>query len=150
MLITLKLIAILTASVFAGAALYINLVEHPARMTLDTKTAAMEWAPSYARATLMQAPLALASLVSGLLSWLLGAGIGWAVAAILIGAVVPFTLIIIMPTNRDLLAPGRDLASLETRALLMRWARLHAVRTVLALASTSLYVFLALGSDHRG
>ena len=150
MLITLKLIAILTASVFAGAALYINLVEHPARMTLDTKTAAMEWAPSYARATLMQAPLALASLVSGVLSWLLGAGIGWAVAAILIGAVVPFTLIIIMPTNRDLLAPGRDLASLETRALLMRWARLHAVRTVLALASTSLYVFLALGSDHRG
>jgi hypothetical protein len=150
MLITLKLIAILTASVFAGAALYINLVEHPARMTLDTKTAAMEWAPRYARATLMQAPLALASLVSGLASWLLGAGSGWAVAAILIGAVVPFTLIIIMPTNRALLVAGRDLASLETRALLMRWARLHAVRTVLALASTSLYVFLALGSDHRG
>ena len=149
MLITLKFIAILTASVFAGAALYVNLAEHPARMTLDTKAAAMEWAPSYARATLMQAPLALASLVSGLASWLLGAGSGWAVAAILIGAVVPFTLLIIMPTNRALLAPGRDLASLETRALLMRWARLHAVRTVLGLASTSLYVFLALGADHR-
>jgi hypothetical protein len=150
MLITLKFIAILTASVFAGAALYINLVEHPARMTLDTKAAAMEWAPSYARATLMQAPLALASLITGLGSWLLGAGIGWAVAAILIGAVVPITLIIIMPTNRALLAAGRDLASPETRALLMRWARLHALRTVLALASTSLYVFLALGSDQQG
>ena len=149
MLITLKFIAILTASVFAGAALYVNLAEHPARMTLDTKAAAMEWAPSYARATLMQAPLALLSLVSGLGSYLLGAGIGWAVAALLIGAVVPFTLLIIMPTNRALLAPGRDLASLETRALLMRWARLHAVRTVLGLASTSLYVFLALGADHR-
>ena len=150
MLITFKFIAILTAAVFAGAALYINLVEHPARMTLDTKAAAMEWAPSYARATLMQAPLALLSLVSGLGSYLLGAGIGWAVAALLIGAVVPFTLLIIMPTNRALLAAGRDLASLETRALLTRWARLHAVRTVLALASTSLYVFLALGSGHRG
>ena len=95
------------------------------------------------------APLALLSLVSGLGSYLLGAGIGWAVAALLIGAVVPFTLLVIMPTNRAILAAGRDLASPETRALLMRWARLHAVRTVLGLASTSLYVFLALGADHR-
>jgi hypothetical protein len=150
MLIALKFIAILTAAVFAGAALYINLVEHPARMSLDTKSAALEWAPSYARATLMQAPLALASLVCGLLSWLRGAGSGWAVAALLIGAVVPFTLLIIMPTNRALLATGRDLAAPETRALLMRWARLHAVRTVLSLAATGLYVFLALGADHRG
>jgi hypothetical protein len=44
MLATLKFIAILAASVFAGAALYVNVVEHPARMTLDTKSAAMEWA----------------------------------------------------------------------------------------------------------
>jgi hypothetical protein len=150
MLITLKFIAILAASVFAGAALYINLVEHPARMTLDTKVAAMEWAPSYARATLMQAPLALLSMVSGIASWLLGAGTGWAVAALLIGAVVPFTLLVVMPTNRAILAPGRDLASLETRALLIRWARLHAARTVLALAAASLYVFLALASAHGG
>ena len=150
MLITFKFIAILTAAVFAGAALYINLVEHPARMKLDTKAAAMEWAPSYARATLMQAPLALLSLVSGLGSYLLGAGIGWAVAALLIGAVVPFTLLVIMPTNRAILAAGRDLASPETRALLMRWAKLHALRTVFGLAATGLYVFLALGADHRG
>ena len=133
MLVTLKFIAILAASVFAGAALYVNLVEHPARMTLDTKVAAMEWAPSYARATWMQAPLALLSLVSGLGSWLLGANIGWAIAALAVGAVVPFTFLGIMPTNRAILAPGRDLASVETRALLMRWARLHAVRTVLSL-----------------
>ena len=149
MLLTLKFIAVLSASVFAGAALYINLVEHPARMTLDAKAAAMEWAPSYARATLMQAPLALASLVGGLGSWLLGAGIGWAVAAILIGAVVPFTLLIIMPTNKALLALGRDFAPAETTVLLMRWARLHAVRTVLGLASASLYVLLTLGFDPR-
>jgi hypothetical protein len=42
MLATLKFIAILAASVFAGAALYVNVVEHPARMTLDTKSAVME------------------------------------------------------------------------------------------------------------
>jgi hypothetical protein len=76
MLATLKFIAILAASVFAGAALYVNVVDHPARMTLDTKSAAMEWAPSYARATWMQAPPAPLSLVTGLASWLLGAGVG--------------------------------------------------------------------------
>ncbi len=149
MLLALKFLAILTASVFAGAALYVNLVEHPARMTLDTKTAAMEWAPSYARGTWMQAPLALLSLTAGLGSWLLGAGVGWAVAALLVGAVVPFTFIAIIPTNRALGAAGRDLTSSETRALLTRWARLHAVRSVLSLTAALLYVYLALDPNNR-
>jgi hypothetical protein len=144
MLAALKFIATFTAALFAGAALYVNLAEHPARMTLDTRAAVMQWAPSYARATWMQAPLALLSLVVGLGAWLLGGGVGWALAALLIGAVVPFTLLGVMPTNRALLAPDRDLAGAETRALLERWARLHAVRTVLSLAATMLYLALAL------
>jgi hypothetical protein len=144
MLVALKFIATLSAATFAGAALYVNLVEHPARMTLDARAAVLEWAPAYARGTWMQAPLALLSLVAGLGAWLLGGGIGWALAAVLIGAVVPFTFLGVMPTNRALLAPGRDLAAAETRALLERWARLHAVRTVLSLAATVLYLAIAL------
>jgi Domain of unknown function (DUF1772) len=143
-LAVIEMVALLAAALFAGAALYINLVEHPARMLLDTKSAALEWAPSYARATRMQAPLAVLSLVTGLASWLRGAGIGWAVAAVLIGAVVPFTLLGIMPTNKALLESGRDLNSLQTRALLNRWARLHAVRTALSMAASILYVYLAV------
>jgi hypothetical protein len=146
MLVLLKFTATLAAAMFSGAALYINFVEQPARMTLDTKFAVAQWAPSYRRATWMQAPLALVSLVAGLGSWLLGGGAGWAIAALLIGAVVPFTFIGIMPTNRDLLTPGRDLGTPETRALLERWAKLHAVRTVLSLAAATLYVYLALRS----
>jgi Domain of unknown function (DUF1772) len=145
-LLFLKFIATLAAAIFAGAALYINLVEHPARMTLDTKSAAMEWATSYSRATWMQAPLALLSLFAGLGSWWLGAGIGWGVAALLVGAVVPFTFLGVMPTNKALLAPGRDLTSTETRELLVRWNKLHAVRTVLSSVATLLYLSLALGS----
>jgi hypothetical protein len=144
MMSLLKFTATLCAALFAGAALYINLVEQPARMTLDTRAAALEWAPAYARATWMQAPLALLSLLAGLGAWGLGAGGGWALAALLIGAVVPVTFLVIMPTNRALLAPGRDLASAGTRALLERWARLHAVRTLLSLAATVLYLCLAL------
>ena len=94
----------------------------------------------------MQAPLAVVSLVAGIASWLAGGGVGWAIPALLMGAVVPFTLLGIMPTNRRLLAPGRDLASSETRALLDRWVKLHAVRTVLSLLAMALYAWQPLGS----
>jgi hypothetical protein len=53
----------------------------------------------------------------------------------LIGSVVPFTLLVIMPTNQRLLEGNRDLASEQTRLLLVRWGNLHAVRTWLSLAA---------------
>jgi len=134
-----ELIATLAAALFAGAALYVNLVEHPARMTLGPAAALAEFAPSYARGTIMQATLAMIGFVAGVLAWALGAPRGWLVGACLLGAVVPFTLIVIFPTNHKLLAgPSDDDAS----RLLKRWNRLHAVRTVLSLAS--LVVFLLL------
>ena len=142
MLQVLQLLAVFCATVFAGAALYISVVEHPARMTLDTRTAATQWAPSYARATWLQAPLALISLACGVAAWLMGAGIGWLVAALLIGVVVPFTFVVVMPTNHELLAPGRDLDAAETRTLLTRWGRLHAVRSTLSLLGAALYLWL--------
>ena len=132
--------ATFTGSLFAGAALYVNVAEHPARMGLETRMAALQWAPSYERATWLQAPLALASLICGVAAWLLGAGVSWLIAALLVGSVVPFTFAVIMRTNNKLLAPGRDLGSTETRTLLVRWGRLHAVRTVLSLFGAAVYL----------
>ena len=82
------------------------------------------------------------SFLGGVGAWLMGAGAGWLVAAVLIGAVVPFTLIGIMPTNHRLSAPDRDLASFETRVLLDRWGNLHAVRTMLSILATVIYLWL--------
>ena len=144
MLLLLKFVATFAAALFSGAALYINVVEQPARLTLDTRSAVAQWATSYRRATWLQAPLALLSLLAGLGAWLLGAGRGWALAALLIGAVIPFTFLGIMPTNKALLRPDRDPDTPETRALLGRWAKLHAVRTLLGLAAALWYVYLAL------
>ena len=144
MIPTLEFLAALSAALFAGAALYINVVEHPARMGLETRQAALQWAPSYKRATWLQAPLAIVSLISGAAVWFQSGGAGWLVAALLVGAVVPFTFAVIMPTNHKLLAPGRDLSSAETRELLVRWGQLHAVRTGLSLAGTAIYLWLMI------
>ena len=145
MLRILSLGAVLSAALFAGAALYINVAEQPARLTLDTRSAVAQWAPSYLRATWMQAPLAVVSLICGVAVWLTSGVVGWLVGALLIGLVVPFTFIGIMPTNKSLLLCGRDLASAETRALLERWGRLHAVRTALSLVATVIYLWLLSG-----
>ena len=122
--------------------MYINLVEHPARMGCSTEIAAVVWAPSYKRGTVVQASLAIVGFVSGVASWLLGAGSMWLVASVVILAVVPVTLLVIFPTNNKLLAPGRDLSSPETRALLVKWGQLHAIRSALSLFAAVMFVWL--------
>jgi hypothetical protein len=70
-------VAVLACSLFAGAAVYINAVEHPARLSCGTEIAATQWAPSYRRATVMQAFLALAATVAGLARWWTDGGVAW-------------------------------------------------------------------------
>ena len=142
LLIAVQFICTFCAALFAGAALYINVAEHPARMSFEMSVAVKQWALSYRRATWLQAPLAVLGSAAGLTAWLLGASSVWLVAALLIGAVVPFTFIAIMQTNKKLLAPDRDVTSPETRALLQRWGKLHAVRTAMSLVATVLCIWL--------
>jgi len=129
----LELLATLCTGLFAGAAIYINVVEHPARLECGTAAALRQWRPSYRRATVMQASLAIGGLVAALAAWLQGRGTPVLVAGLFLGAVVPFTLVIIFPTNKQLLDPALDEASPRAAALLARWNRLHAVRSAAAL-----------------
>jgi anthrone oxygenase-like protein len=142
----IEFITVLSCTLFTGAAIYISLVEHPARMGCDTIIATTVWAPSYKRATIMQASLAILSVLAGVSAWLLGGGIIWLTGAMVIGLVVPFTFIAIMPINHQLLEPGRDLASDETRKLLEKWGRLHAVRSMLSLVASVIYLVLLLSA----
>lgn len=144
MLAVAQFVATLSCTLFTGAAVYITLVEHPARMGCGTAIAMAVWAPSYRRAAVVQASLALVSFVTGVLSWWLGGGIMWLVGALVMVAVVPFTLVVIAPVNHALLAPSRDPASAETRILLERWGRLHAVRSALSLAASLNFISLLL------
>ena len=92
-----ELLATLSSGLFAGASVYINLVEHPARMEAGTNLALTEFAPSYHRATVTQVSLASGGFLSALVAWRLRPD--W-------------------------------------------WGRLHAVRSVLSLASLLTFLFL--------
>lgn len=142
----LSVIAVVACGVFAGAAIYINLVEHPARLSCGTEIAATQWAPSYKRAAVMQASLAILAAVIGGVRWMQSGRALWLVGAVLIFVVVPFTLIVVRPTNTRLLEAGRDLASEDTRGLLESWGRLHAVRSLLSLVAVILFIWAALHS----
>ena len=137
----LEVIATLCTGLFAGAAIYINLVEHPARRETGTATAVRQWRPSYRRATVMQASLAVAGCLASLGAWVQGRGTPTLIAGLFIGFVVPFTLIVIFPTNKLLSDSGLDEASPRTAALLDKWNRLHGVRSAAALVAFLLLVF---------
>ena len=137
-----EMVATLASGVFFGAALYINLVEQPARLSCGVSLAVTEWRPSYKRGTLMQAPLALIGSVATLTaSWLQRNG-AWLVGGLLLLLVVPFTLTVIFPTNKRLESQELDLGSEEAGRLLRQWGRLHAVRTILS--GIAFLVFLSI------
>ncbi len=135
-------LATVASGLFTGAAIYINLVEHPARMQAGTQLALTEFAPSYHRATRMQVSLAAIGFVSALQAWRSSADARWLVGGGVLVAVIPFTALVILPTNKQLLDPAtaRDLERAEQ--LLTRWGRLHAVRSLASLASLLLFVYL--------
>jgi len=103
MLQVAEFVAVFACGLFAGAAVYISLVEHPARMECGIEIAATQFQPSYRRAAILQATLAALGLASSIAAWLCGATFWWLVPGLLLGTVIPFTLIVILPTNRQLL-----------------------------------------------
>jgi Domain of unknown function (DUF1772) len=141
LVIPLELFATLAAGLFSGASIYINMVEHPARMQCGTALALAQWAPSYKRATILQASLAITGSLAGIGAWILGAAASLRFGGVLLGLVVPFTLIVILPTNRKLQDPNLAKASPEALQLLDRWGKLHAVRSLLSLSAFLVFLF---------
>lgn len=131
-------LATLATGVFAGAAVYVSLVEHPARMSGDTAHALMQWRPSYRRATAMQASLAVAGTLLAGLAWYASGAAIWLIGAICLGAVIPFTLLVMLPVNAQMESDHLDPSSEDAKALLDRWGRLHAFRSFLGLVAFAL------------
>lgn len=143
-MIIFEMIAILSCTIFAGAAIYINVAEHPARLECGTEIAATVFPPSYTKAAAMQVSLAILATISGVTIAMNGGSWLWYVGAFLIFFVIPFTFIAIMPTNNQLLDPECDRASPETEKLLRKWGVLHAIRSFSSALGSILYVFLGV------
>jgi uncharacterized membrane protein len=139
--VPLVLVAVLCTGLFAGAAIYITLVEHPARLACGTALAVSEFRPSYRRAAVMQGVLAAVGCAAALAGWAHSQAAPVLVAGILLGAAIPFTLVVVRPTNTRLMNPALDRDSDEAAALLARWGNLHAVRSV---ASGAAFLLLTL------
>jgi hypothetical protein len=124
-----ELIALMCAGLFAGAALYVSFVEHPARVSCGTELALKEFGPSYHRGAVMQASLAIAGFLAAVAGWLSTDSTVELAGGLVLGSLVPYTLVVILPTNKRLLDPRLDARSPEAVALLHRWGQLHAVRS---------------------
>lgn len=141
MVAVIELLALLGAALFAGGAIYISVVEQPARMKAGMEVALNEFRSSYKRAAPWQATCAAVSSVSGVFTAFLTSAPAWALGGLLVGAVIPFTLVAIMPINRQLLDTTATLSDDFARVLLGEWGRLHRVRSILG--AVGLLVFLS-------
>ncbi|MFB9265795.1 DUF1772 domain-containing protein [Bradyrhizobium erythrophlei] len=138
------LLALMVASIFTGAAVYVNFAEQPARLMLDDRALLTEWKPSYRRGFAMQAPLALVGCILGLVAWWQASHPAFLVGAVAMIAPWPWTLLGIKPTNDALLAIAPDDAGPQSRALIEKWGGLHAVRSVLGAVGTLAYLWACL------
>jgi Domain of unknown function (DUF1772) len=134
-------LALVLAAAFSGAAFYVGFAEHPARLQLDDRSLLKQWKPSYDAGYAMQATLAAASGILGIITAWLTQDWRWLVGAVLILANWPYTLLGMMPTNHRLKAIDDLDAGPASRRLLEVWGRLHAVRTILGAAATIAYMW---------
>jgi hypothetical protein len=138
------LLALIAAAFFTGVALYVNVAEQPARLSLDDRALLTEWKPSYKRGAAMQAPLALLGCLLGLIAWWQTSHPGFLIGAVAMIAPWPWTLIGIKPTNDALLATEPDRAGPQTRALVVKWGALHGERTVLGALATLAFLWACI------
>ena len=134
-------LALTIAAVFTGVAIYINIAEQPARLQLDDHSLLAEWKPAYERGYMMQASLVIVGGVLGLASFLSTFDWRWLLGAVVLLANWPYTIILIMPTNRRLTETPLDAATVETRRMIRRWGILHAERSALGFAATLIFLW---------
>ena len=132
-------LALTMAAVFTGAAVYINIAEQPAHLQLDDRSLLAEWKLAYKRGYVMQASLVVVGGVLALVAGFSTLDWRWLLGAVVLLANWPYTIFVIMPTNRRLMNTPAEAVTAETRRMLERWGALHAGRSALGLVATLIF-----------
>ena len=137
-------LALVVAAIFTGAAVYITVAEHPARLKLEDGPLLAQWQPSHKRDFAMQASLAVVGFLLGLWAWSQTGDWRWGLGALALVANWPSTLIAIMPVNKRLTVMSTESPGDDPRTLKERWGRLHAVRSALGAMATAIFLWQRL------
>jgi hypothetical protein len=136
-------LTLLVAALFAGAAIYINVAEQPARLALAEPAMVTQWQRSYQRAAVMQGGLALLGTVLGVMAYFEDGQEMWLLGALILLSAWPFTLFVLKPTNNALNAALPASGGAEMRGLIEKWGRLHAVRSGIGALATLVFLLAA-------
>ncbi len=137
-------LALIAATSFASARGYITVIEQPARLKLEPRALLAEWRSSHKRGTVMQVSLAVVAAGLGVASFVMMRNWQWLCGAVILLALLPYTLIAVMPVNRRLMSISADAADESVRDEVQRWGLVHAGRTLLGIAAALIFLWATL------
>jgi len=135
------LLALVSASAFTGAALYLNLVGQPARLALDDAAMMREWAPSDRRGFALLGGLAVLAALAGLVAFGQGSDIRWLIGALIALASWPYTFFVVVPLNNRLLAASPAQPEADAREIVTFWGRLEWGLVAIGAASAAVFAW---------
>jgi hypothetical protein len=119
------LYAFAAAASFLGAAIYIGLVEQPARLRLGSRAMIKEWTLSNRRGTLLLSVFAVVSAILAYIQFRSNGDVRWLIGGATILASWPYAYFVMVPVNVWLCAisPGRAVS--PVRELIRDWGLLE-------------------------
>ncbi len=130
-----QLLAFAAACAFVGAALYINLVEQPARLALDANAILREWAPSSRRGSILMSILAIISALSGYAHDLGTGDVRWLIGGTIMLASLAASYFGMTPLNILLYVTRREAPASAIRDLVREWGLLEWGQTIIGVGA---------------
>lgn len=140
----IEFVTTLLFGLFAGAGLYISLVEIPARRALGGATAVACWREFFPRAAFLLKNSGFVGMAFGALSFLLTFNFLWLLATLCTVSLGPITQKLLGPINNALQDSSLDIDSVAAFDLTEQWAGAHHKRTAV-MAAAFLLALIASG-----
>jgi hypothetical protein len=134
-------IALTFAAAFAGAAIYVNWVEQPARLALDDESLLSEWGPSDSRGVALLLGFALISAVAGFIAYFETQDIRYGVGALIALSSWLYAFFVMAPLNNQILAlRGPDVGA--ARALVRQWGLVEAGFAAIGVLAVAVFLWI--------